>query len=510
MQDIYHGLINLASENAWVVQVFSIAFLALLCDFLLRLVLQRLRGKLKSTTNLWNDAVISAISGPVRLLVWMVGLIFVVDVVHFETQATIFNAIEPVRQIGVIGAITWFLLRLTRQLQHNFISRNNDADRLVDATTAEAIGKLLRASILIAAGLVALQILASENAWVVRVFSIAFLALLCDFLLRLVLKRLHGKLEATTNIWDDVAVSATSGPVTLLVWIVGLTLAADVVRVETQVTIFNLIEPIRQIGIIGAITWFLLRLTRQLQRNRVSRTDRPVDATTADAIGKLLRASILIVAGLVVLQNLGFSISGILAFGGIGGIAIGFAARDILANFFGGLMIYLDRPFSVGDWVRSPDREIEGTVEYIGWRQTRIRSFDMRPIYVPNGIFSTMAIINPSRMTHRQLHETIGIRYRDADKIEGIIADVAAMLNEHPEIDQSQTTIVNFNRFAPSSLDFFVYTHTRTTQWAKFHEVKQDVLLKINRIITAHGAAIAFPTSTLHVSDPVRVLPRGE
>ena len=355
--------------------------------------------------------------------------------------------------------------------------------------------------------------LASENAWVVQVFFIIFLTLLCDFLLRLVLKRLRGKLEATTNLWNDAVISAISGPVTLLVWMVGLTFAADVVRGETQATIFNAIEPIRQIGVIGAITWFLLRLTRQLQRNLITRNngaDRPVDATTADAIGKLLRASILITAGLVALQTLGFSISGILAFGGIGGIAIGFAARDLLANFFGGLMLYLDRPFSVGDWVCSPDREIEGTVEYIGWRQTRIRSFDMRPIYVPNGIFSTMAIVNPSRMTHRQIYETIGIRYRDADKIEGIVADVAAMLGEHPEIDQSQTTIVNFNRFAPSSLDFFVYAHTRTTRWVKFHEVKQDVLLKINRIITAHGAEIAFPTSTLHVPDPVRVLPRGE
>lgn len=353
---------------------------------------------------------------------------------------------------------------------------------------------------------------AGGNAWIVQVFLIVFFALLCDLLLRLGLKRLRQKLKTTPNLWDDAVVSAVRGPATLLVWVVGFTLAADVIYAETQAPIFNAVEAIRQIGIIVAITWFLMRLARRLQRSVVARSkgeERPVDAATVDVVGKLLRASILITAGLVVLQILGFSISGILAFGGIGGIAIGFAAKDLLANFFGGLMLYLDRPFSVGDWVRSPDREIEGTVEYIGWRLTCIRSFNKRPIYVPNGVFSTMAIVNSSRMTHRQIYETIGIRYRDADKMAGIVAAVKGMLLEHPEIDQSQTAIVNFNAFAPSSLDFFVCAHTHTTAWARFHEIKQDMLLKINDIISDHGAEIAFPTSTLHLPDPLRVEPDG-
>ena len=116
----------------------------------------------------------------------------------------------------------------------------------------------------------------------------------------------------------------------------------------------------------------------------------------------------------MILQSLGVSVSGLLAFGGIGGIAVGFAARDLLANFLGGLSIYLDRPFTVGDWIRSPDREIEGTVEEIGWRMTRIRTFDQRPLYVPNSIFASVALENPSRMNNRRIYETLGIRYEDA------------------------------------------------------------------------------------------------
>jgi len=189
----------------------------------------------------------------------------------------------------------------------------------------------------------------------------------------------------------------------------------------------------------------------------------------------------------------------VLAFGGIGGIAVGFAAKDLLANFFCGLMLYLDRPFAVGDWIRSPDREIEGTVERIGWRQTVIRGFDTRPLYIPNSAFANIAVENPSRMRNRRIYETIGIRYDDAAAMGAIVADVDAMLRAHDEIDSDNFLMVNFNAFAPSSLDFFVYCYTRTKAWAEYHRVKQDVLLRIVEIIDRHGAEIAFPTSTVHV-----------
>ena len=138
-------------------------------------------------------------------------------------------------------------------------------------------------------------------------------------------------------------------------------------------------------------------------------------------------------------------------------------------------------------------------MENIGWRLTCIRTFDKRPLYVPNSVFTTIAVENPSRMTNRRIKETIGIRYDDADKMDVIIKDVTEMLKQHEAIDTTQTLIVNFNSFAPSSLDFFIYTFTRTTNWVKFHEIKQDVLLKILRIVEQHGAQVAFPTSTLHV-----------
>ena len=343
----------------------------------------------------------------------------------------------------------------------------------------------------------------SNETWIIQVFVAVFATLFISFLQKRLLKNINKRLERTGTFWDDAFFKAMQSPLTLLIWVIGLTFAADIVQQETDAYIFSAIKPIRNVGVIIAFTWFLVRFIARVEENIISKKRAEgisFDQTTADAIAKLLRVSVIITGFLVCLQTLGYSISGVLAFGGIGGIAVGFAAKDLLANFFGGLMIYLDRPFNVGDWIRSPDREIEGTVEEIGWRLTRIRTFDKRPLYVPNATFTSVAVENPSRMTNRRIYETIGIRYDDAGKMAEIIAAVKKMLQEHEEIDKGQTLIVNFNDFAPYSLDFFIYTFTKTTNWIRFHEIKQDVLLKIIDIIEKHGAECAFPTSTIHLA----------
>lgn len=341
-----------------------------------------------------------------------------------------------------------------------------------------------------------------KETWIIQVFIVVLLMLIVNFMQKRSLARLLIRAEKSTNPWDDAFIGALQRPISLLVWVLGLTFAAEIIRDNADTALFDLVPAVRNVGVIISLIWFLVRFISAAELNVILRArgkEDAVDETTVVAIGKLLRLSVIITGVLVILQTLGFSISGVLAFGGIGGIAVGFAAKDLLANFFGGLMIYLDRPFSVGDWVRSPDKSIEGTVENIGWRLTRIRTFDKRPLYVPNSVFTSIAVENPSRMTNRRIYETIGIRYDDADKMEVIVKDVIEMLKQHEAIDTGQTLIVNFNSFAASSLDFFVYTFTKTTNWIEFHEIKQDVLLKILRIIEGHGAEVAFPTSTLHV-----------
>lgn len=344
--------------------------------------------------------------------------------------------------------------------------------------------------------------------WVLQVFLVIFASLVFNFILKRVLKRLKARVEMTSNPWDDSLVDALQSPLSTLIWILGISFAAEIVQAQTKAVIFEAVDPIRDVGVIIVITWFLIRFARRVEENIIlysREANKEIDVTTVDAVAKLVRISIFITASLVALQTMGYSVSGVLAFGGIGGVAIGFAAKDLLANFFGGLMIYMDRPFAVGDWVRSPDRDIEGTVEAIGWRLSRIRTFDKRPLYIPNSTFASIAVENPSRMSHRRIYETIGVRYDDANKLPAIIIKIKTFLRQHTEIDQSQTMIVNFNQFAASSLDFFVYTFTKTTDWIKYHEVKQDVLLGILAIIEQEGAECAFPTSTVHVPEEVHI-----
>ena len=350
-----------------------------------------------------------------------------------------------------------------------------------------------------------LPFLYETDTWILQVFIIIFAALLLDFIQRKILHRINSRLEKTPNLWDDAIIHAVIKPLSVLIWAFGLSLAIEITGFSNAFKVF-------EVGVIIVVSWTLIRFITFVEANIVEQQSlqgKNVDKTTADAISQLLRLSVIITSILVGLQSLGFNISAILAFGGIGGIAVGFAAKDLLANFFGGLMIYLDRPFSVGDWIRSPDRSIEGTVEKIGWRLTMIRTFDKRPLYIPNSMFSSISVENPSRMTHRRIYETIGVRYEDGKQLPAIIADVKEMLIHHPEIDDTQTLIVNFNQFASSSLDFFVYTFTKTTNWIKFHEVKQDVLFKITDIIDKHNAEIAFPTSTIHIDNEALIIEKS-
>jgi len=345
-----------------------------------------------------------------------------------------------------------------------------------------------------------------ELSWGIELLVIVTATLVVRFIAIRGLNVIGKRLKATDNVWDDALFEAARGPLSWVILIIGLLYAIQLSASQIEFSLFSTanLQIARQLAFIIIMTVFLVRFislaeARILDKLTIqARTDQTkLDPTTLHALAKLIRLAVVISAVLVVLPTVGIEITALLAFGGVGGIAVGFAAQDLLANFFGGLMIYLDRPFAIGDWVRSPDREIEGSVETIGWRLTVIRTFDKRPLYIPNSIFNKISLENPSRMTNRRIKETIGIRYKDSEKMEKIVEAVKKMLMSHPDIDTGQTLIVNFNGYGASSLDFFIYTFTKTTNWIAFHDVKQDVLLKIVNIVHEHDADFAFPTRTI-------------
>ncbi|OBT16988.1 mechanosensitive ion channel protein MscS [Vibrio sp. UCD-FRSSP16_10] len=332
-----------------------------------------------------------------------------------------------------------------------------------------------------------------------EIILITVLSLISWIAWRILIVRLEKMASKTRIVWDDAVLHGITTPVSTLIWLWPGTVSLGLMLEEYFDHRFDWLYSSKLILIIFMVVWALSRVITNFESQILERQGR--DVTTVQAIAKLIRLVVIIIGMLTIMQTLGLSISGLLTFGGVGGLIAGLAAKDLLSNFFGGMMIYFDRPFKIGEWIRSPDRSIEGTVERIGWRMTKIRTFDKRPLYVPNSVFSSIVVENPSRMHNRRIYETIGLRYSDSDKIDKVIGDVQHMLKNHPDIDANQTLMVNFTTFGPSSLDFFIYAFTKTVNWARFHEVKQDVLLQVMQIIHDNEADIAFPTQTLKIEE---------
>ncbi|MFY0699763.1 MAG: mechanosensitive ion channel family protein [Bermanella sp.] len=350
------------------------------------------------------------------------------------------------------------------------------------------------------------HILTLLETWWVQATLGFVVGVLAYFVAKYMVAKLKVKASRTRNLFDDAVVGALETPLYYSILLCTIVYVLFVVQGQFNTKLLPKLDHLYVVASSVLFAWFVMRIIR-IRENQILKgsIETKADKTTISAIFKLLRISVIIITCLVVFQTLGLSISGIIAFGGVGGAAVAFAAKDLLANFFGGLMVYLDKPFAVGDWVRSPDQNIEGTVENIGWRVTRIRTFDQRPLYVPNSVFTQISIENPSRMSHRRIYETIGVRYQDFAQVEAICDQVEAYLKASEYIDENQTLMVNFNSFADSSLEFFIYCFTHTTHWQTFHSIKQKVLFKVGQIIENEGAQIAFPSRSLYVESNVPI-----
>ena len=211
-------------------------------------------------------------------------------------------------------------------------------------------------------------------------------------------------------------------------------------------------------------------------------------------IDRIFCIVVLLITFAAIMIAIGVSATAVGAVLGGAGIGIGFGTQQISQNFLSGLMLFFNRPFAEGDWINVST--FEGTVERIGWYHTRIRTFDRRPLFIPNSVFATTPIENPGRMYNRRIKVEISLRYEDIDRINGVTASVKAMLKSHEAIDQSQP-FFNFNhgKFIGNML---VYCFTKTTIWGDWLNQQQDVFLKIAGIVKQAGADFAFPSTTLY------------
>jgi MscS family membrane protein len=337
-------------------------------------------------------------------------------------------------------------------------------------------------------------------------FAAAFATLIVALILKKVLGHIFDHVifplaARTRSRYDDEFLNSIRRPAELLVVIIGLFVAVQILQLPTEpVNIRRGAHAILKVLVTFDIGWALFNLVTLLDiflSGWVSNTKSSLDDHLLPFIRKSLRAFIIFLAVIMTIQNLGYSISGLLASLGIGGLAVALAAKDTLSNIFGSFMIILDRPFHIGDWVKAGD--MEGVVEEIGFRSTKIRTFAQTLITVPNNIIANLAIDNISRMPKRRIKLTLGVTYETSPaQMRQAVSQIREMLKNHPAIQQD-FLLVNFTDYGASSLDILVYCFTTTTVWGEYLDAREDVCLKIMDILEQLGLEIAFPSRSIYL-----------
>jgi MscS family membrane protein len=253
-----------------------------------------------------------------------------------------------------------------------------------------------------------------------------------------------------------------------------------------------------------AVVWGALMATDiaadHLESRFTSNPDSPL-AGFAPLVKKTLKVFVLVIGVLMTIDNLGYNVTGILATLGLGTAAVALAAQDTIKNAFGALMIVLDRPFKVGDWIQVGD-QVDGNVESIGLRSTKVRSFPKTIVSIPNGVLANEYINNWSQMPKRRVKQVVGISYEaTANDMEELVEEFRDILRKDEGVQQD-FILVNFTDFGDSSLNILVYYFTSTTSWLPYMDIQQRINCKIMEAVNRRGLSIAFPCRSVYLEGP--------
>jgi len=302
--------------------------------------------------------------------------------------------------------------------------------------------------------------------------------------------------KRTKTFYDDRILSALKGPISFTFVIIGVNLFFSLLFIESYF-VKKLIDSM----IMFNIFWVIFALTHAL-RDVIYHFTAKFNPELSYEMGNFILAiirSIIIAIGLgAILQLWGINVAGLVAGLGIGGLAFALAAKDTAANLFGSIALLLDKSIRIGEWIRIGG--VEGVVEDIGMRTTKIRSFQKSLITLPNQMIANSPIENFSRRGIRRIKMTIGVTYSaTSEQMKNIVLDIKTMLRNHAGISQDSIMLVNFVSFGDSSLNIFIYTFSNTANWVKYMDIKEDVNLKIMKIVETNQAEFAFPSQSLYI-----------
>jgi MscS family membrane protein len=320
---------------------------------------------------------------------------------------------------------------------------------------------------------------------------------------RTTMKTLKSLAKKTVTDVDDQVIAALEHPLEFAFVVIGLYFAGQFVTLSD--TAVHLLAQFVRSLIALTLFWAIYRVVDPLSAlfNRAIGLfgSESMHETVKGFFVKLVKAIIVCLGIAAIFQEWGFNVAAVLGSLGLVGMAVALGAQDFIANMFAGLTIFLDRLFEKGNWIKSPD--VEGTVEAIGFRATKIRRFDKALVTIPNSKLANEALINFSRMTQRRIYWSIGVEYRTTqDQLRLIIRDISAYLHSHQdfETDPMKTkTFVFLDTFGASSIDIMLYCFTKTTVWGEWLAVKETLAYKIKEIVEGHGTGFAFPSTSLYV-----------
>jgi MscS family membrane protein len=332
-------------------------------------------------------------------------------------------------------------------------------------------------------------------------FGAVFLGFLGKKVVGGVIRRFAKASEKTRFALDDVLFKALLKPAEWAMMLGGIFVALLIFPLPSEpVDIARFVDALMKGVAVSLVIWFAIRMLDGLTdvwAVKASSTETKLDDQLVPIVRRSGKAFLFIIGVVLVLQNMGYSVGSLLAGLGIGGVAFAMASKDTVANLFGSLVIFLDKPFQIGDWIEMGD--LEGTVEEVGLRTTRVRTFANSLITVPNLLFTTKSINNWSRMKKRRIKMTIGVTYdTPPKKMEALVMKIRKIIEDDEKI-HNDFYLVNFDSFGPSSLDVFIYCFTVTTVWAEFLQAKQEFMLKIMGAVSELGLSFAFPTQSIHV-----------
>ena len=253
--------------------------------------------------------------------------------------------------------------------------------------------------------------------------------------------------------------------------------------------------------VIVLITWGLFNLSSPTSGILISvnqKINNKIDLILLPFISRTIRVILIAISITIIGQEFNYDVNGLVAGLGLGGLAFALAAKEAVGNLIGGIVIVTEKPFSIGEWILTPS--VEGTVEDINFRSTKVRTFSQALVTVPNSTLANEPITNWSRMGKRRINFHLGINYKTTkDQIVRVVRRMEEMLKTHEDI-HPDTIMVAFDHYNDSSLDILIYFFTNTTVWAEHVKIKHDINLEIMGILEEEGVEVAFPSRTIYVT----------